>query len=256
VGALSTDPIGQLLHGHLRAEGVALDLAARSDAPSTLALAHPLADGTRFDLYDDHSAGRRYGQSDLPPALSPTFKALVFGGISLIHPPAADAFEALAAREAGQRLIWLDLNIRPGLITVAGPYRARLDRMMRLADVIKVSDEDLAWLGTDIDNLRRHSPSALILHTRGAAGADAWTGPHHASLSAPKVAVVDTVGAGDIFNAGFLAHLYHAGRLHRPLDLTAQMLTAALADGIAAAAISVTRPGADAPQRKDMPCAP
>lgn len=256
VGVLSRDPVGQILHDHLRREGVALGLAVRADARSTLALAQPLADGTRFDLYDENSAGRQYGASDLPAALPAAVAALVFGGISLIHTPAAASFETLATREAGRRLIWLDLNIRPLLITNARPYRARLQRMLRSADVIKLSDEDLAWLGTGIEALRRDHPAAVMIHTRGAAGAALWAGPHRAALPAPRVAVADTVGAGDIFNAAFLAHLHHRGHLHRPLDPDPQALTDALAHAIAAATISVTRPGADAPRSSDMPCAP
>jgi len=255
VGALSTDPAGERLAAHLRAEGVSLTHATRCGRPCPLALAQPVEDGTRFDLYDIGTAGALYAISDLPDPLPAGVRALVFGGISLIAPPSAEAFETLARREADRRLIWLDLNIRPGLVREAEGYRARLMRMAALADVVKVSDEDLHWLGPGaLDRLRADAP--LLLHTRGAQGAVAMRGVEVLALPAPQVQAVDTVGAGDIFNAGVLAHLAHAGLLAKPLDLPEQALRAALAHGIRAASDSVTRPGADAPRWKDTPCAP
>lgn len=257
LGALSTDPAGRRLEDAMRAEGVGLDFARRSQAPNTLALATPLPAGTRFDLYDDGTAGRRFSPDDLPAALPDGVRALVFGGLSLIHPPAAAAFEALVARQGGGRLIWLDLNIRPALVTDAGSYRARLARLMRLAHVVKASDEDLAWLGlADPRALRQAAPGAVLIHTSGAAGAEAWWGALHAAVPAPPVRVVDTVGAGDIFNAGFLGHLWRAGLLGLPLRIDLAELSRALAAGISAASLSVARPGADAPSLEELRCAP
>jgi len=255
VGALSTDPAGARLAAHLQAEGVSLTHAARSDRPCPLALAQPVEGGTRFDLYDNDTAGALYALADLPDPLPDSARALVFGGISLIAPPAAAAFEVLARRAAPDRLIWLDLNIRPGLVKDATAYRARLMRMAALADVVKVSDEDLHWLGSGaLDHLRAAAP--LLLHTRGALGAVAMRGAEIVGLPAPRAEVADTVGAGDIFNAGFMAHLAHAGQLSKPLNLPEDALRAALAHGIAMASDSVTRPGADAPKWKETPCAP
>ncbi|MDF1717501.1 MAG: carbohydrate kinase [Antarcticimicrobium sp.] len=255
VGALSSDPAGARLAAHLQAEGVSLTHAARSDRPCPLALAQPVEGGTRFDLYDNDTAGALYALADLPDPLPDSARALVFGGISLIAPPAAAAFEVLARRAAPDRLIWLDLNIRPGLVKDATAYRARLMRMAALADVVKVSDEDLHWLGSGaLDHLRAAAP--LLLHTRGALGAVAMRGAEIVGLPAPRAEVADTVGAGDIFNAGFMAHLAHAGQLSKPLNLPEDALRAALAHGIAMASDSVTRPGADAPKWKETPCAP
>ena len=255
VGALSTDPAGQRLTDHMGAEGVALGLATQSDRPCPLALAQPVEGGTRFDLYDTGSAGALYAVSDLPDPLPRSVQALVCGGISLIAPPAADAFETLARRAAPDRLILLDLNIRPGLVADAPTYRARLMRLAGLADVVKVSDEDLHWLGPGaLDHLRDTTP--LLLHSKGARGASAYWGDQELTRPAPEAQVIDTVGAGDIFNAGFLAHLFHAGRLARPLPEDPGTLDAALAHGIEAATFSVTRPGADAPRWKETPCAP
>lgn len=255
VGALSTDPAGQRLARHMEAEGMTLTLASRSDRPCPLALAQPIEGGTRFDLYDIGTAGALYGPADLPGPLPAGVAALVLGGISLIAPPAADAFETLARREAAKRLIWLDLNIRPGLVRDAGAYRARLLRMAALADVVKVSDEDLDWLGSGaLEALRADAP--LVLHTRGAEGALAYRQDLTLILPAPQAQVVDTVGAGDIFAAGVLAHLWHAGLLRKPLDLDPPALRAALTHGIRAATDSVTRPGADAPSWKETRCAP
>ena len=253
VGALSGDAMGRRLADHLRSEAVGMELVQDSARPTTLALATPVAGGTRFTLYDEGSAGRFFQ----PPELPGSARALVFGGISLIHPPAANSFETLANRAAPDHLIWLDLNIRPALVNDRATYTDRLHRMMRLADVIKVSDEDLDWLGLESAlALRPAAPDALLIHTRGANGAVAWRGTGNAFAPAPATEVHDTIGAGDIFNAGFLAHIYRAGALGKPLAGVHDWLEPALCAGVLAASLSVARPGADPPSLKEIACAP
>ncbi|WP_425046287.1 PfkB family carbohydrate kinase [Primorskyibacter sp. S87] len=254
LGALSRDTAGDLMAGYMRQEGVDLTLTPRLTEPSTISFARPIPGGTHFDLHDFGSAGQALRRSHLPE-LSDTTRTLVLGGISLIPDLSGAAFETLAA-QAGPRLVWLDLNIRPGLVTDPDSYRARLNRMMSWADVIKVSDEDLDWLGCSSETLRDHHPNAMLLHSRGADGAEIWSGEMHAALPCRTVPVVDTVGAGDILNAGMLAWLYHAGLLHRPLTPDHRQLTEALAAGIEAATFSVSRPGSCSPNREEVSCAP
>ncbi|MCV2890575.1 carbohydrate kinase family protein [Ruegeria aquimaris] len=244
VGGLSDDPMGRMLREQMEAAGVNLALAQRRAEPTTLALAHSLPDGTQFDLYDQGSAGRAF---DRAPGVPETIRALVFGGISLIHDPAASAFEALAA-QAADRLIWLDLNIRPGLVTDAASYRARLSRLMARADVVKLSDEDLHWWG-EVPDVR---PGQMLIISHGARGATARQGGTEITLPAPDVAVADTVGAGDVLNAGCLAWLWQAGRLDKPVTLDPSEIEAMLTHGTRAAALSVTRPGAAAPTREEL----
>lgn len=245
-GVLSTDAIGTRISEFLQAEEVDISLVQRNPRPSTLALARVLPDGTHFDLYDENSAGRSFTVEQLP-LLPDTTQALVFGGISLVHPPAADAFEAMLA-DAAHKLTWLDLNIRPAVITKSGPYRARLERMIEHAMIIKVSDEDLDWFGS-LPELRADQ---LLLHTHGAAGVTARLGDWHHRFSAPQVEVRDTVGAGDIFNAGVLASLADENMLCPPSNINKSTLSAAIAHGINAASYSVGHPGAHAPRRKNL----
>src|SRR5690606_9001675 len=94
-------------------------------------------------FYDENSAGRMLTDADLP---SVTADALFFGGISLVVDPCGAAYEALQAREAPDKVTMIDPNIRPGFITDESRYRARLDRMIARADIVKLSDEDLHWL--------------------------------------------------------------------------------------------------------------
>jgi sugar/nucleoside kinase (ribokinase family) len=164
-------------------------LIARSDRPTTLAFVVLTGGNASYAFYDENTAGRMLSEADLP-AIPETCEAGFFGGISLAVEPCADAYTALAARMAqAGKLVMLDPNIRPGFIADEGRYRARMDRLLSLADVVKVSDEDLAWL----DGRRRarragrgdacHGAGARPRHPRGRGRDGLWRGrPGHTTL--------------------------------------------------------------------------
>ncbi len=250
---LSTDLFGAILTETLTASKVDSHLAARSGRPTTLAFVRLVNGQASYAFYDENTAGRMLSVADLP-ALPASVEALFFGGISLVNDPAAGAYEALLTREAGARVIMMDPNIRPGFITDAAAYRARIARMMALSDIVKLSDEDLVWLEGEGDpvalarGLIARGPKVVCI-TEGAKGALAVTAREVVRVAAQKVAVVDTVGAGDTFNAGVLAALHQAGALRKAAVAAADgaLLTAALTLGVKAAAVTVSRAGANPP---------
>lgn len=255
---LSTDLFGQMLAEALAASGVDPALAARSDRPTTLAFVQ-LEDGqARYAFYDENTAGRMLGEADLPD-LPDTVEALFFGGISLMAEPCGTAYEAMMARESAARVTMIDPNIRPGFIGDEARYRARLDRLFAVADIVKLSDEDLHWLEGpgDIAELGRgllaRGPS-LVFVTEGARGAHAFGTGEARFVAAETVEVVDTVGAGDTFNAGVLAALAREGRLHKSAlaGLGGDAMEAALRLGIRAAAVTVSRAGANPPWAAEL----
>jgi fructokinase len=250
-GGISTDLFGRLLEDTLIASRVDPSLAPRSDRPTTLAFV-TLTDGhAQYAFYDENTAGRMMTEADLPP-LGLDVKALFFGGISLVSEPAADALAAFCTRDS-ERLVMIDPNIRPGFIRDETAYRARLDRMLMRADVVKLSDEDMAWLGTTPEALIARD-TRVVLITRGAEGVDLTTAAGTRRIEATPVTVVDTVGAGDTFNAGFLAGLQDAGLLDRKAlqDASLDSLLPAVQLGARAAAITVSRAGANPPWDKEL----
>ncbi|MGP3722997.1 carbohydrate kinase family protein [Cereibacter sphaeroides] len=250
---LSTDLFGVQLAETLAASQVETDLCARSDRPTTLAFVRLTNGQASYAFYDENTAGRLLAKADLP-TLPDRVSTLFFGGISLVNEPAAATYEALMAREAPRRVAMLDPNIRPGFIADAAAYRARIGRMIALADILKLSDEDLHWIEGPGEilplarGLLARGPK-LVLVTEGAAGARAVTATEDRFCEATPVQVADTVGAGDTFNAGVLAALHEAGALSRSAvaSLSPETLDAALALGTRAAAVTVSRPGANPP---------
>ncbi len=252
---LSTDMFGQQLHAALQASQVDTSHVIRSDRPSALAFLR-LAEGqARYSFFDENSAGRMLTPAGMP-MLPDTAKSLFLGGISLAAEPCADAYAALLEREGPRRAVMIDPNIRPGFIDDIPRYRARLARMLELADIVKLSDEDLHWLQPGPQSLRekaelllRQGLSAVIL-TRGGEGATGYLADGRA-VHAPAVrtSVCDTVGAGDTFNAGVLAKLSELGQLTKPALATLRIdtLEQALAFGAKAASVTVSRAGADPP---------
>ena len=255
---LSSDLFGDLLRRVLTESRVDATPAHVSARPTTLAFVR-LTDGqATYTFYDENTAGRTLTPADLP-VLGSSVEALFFGGISLVGEPAATAYEALQAREAGTRVTMVDPNIRPSFITDEPTYRARIDRMVGLADIVKLSDEDLRWLGgggstADLARAVLARGPRLVCVTEGAKGAAGFTASATVSVEATRVTVADTVGAGDTFNAGLLASLHEAGALTKAglAQLSEDALRDALALGTRAAAITVSRPGANPPWRHEL----
>jgi fructokinase len=257
-GGLSTDLFGGMLREGLRLSGVDFSMAPVSDRPSTLAFVKLENGNARYAFFDEGSAGRMLTAADLP-RLPASIKALHFGSFSLASEPCGSTYEALMTRESGRGVIALDPNIRPTLIGDRQAYVARLGRSVAMADIVKLSEDDLAWLapGTSFEALAADwlaRGAKLIVLTRGASGASAISANASASVQAKPITVADTVGAGDSFSAALLAWLDEAGQLAKDkiAALTKDQLVAALDFASRAAAVAVSRPGADPPWRREL----
>ena len=213
VGRLSSDPFGRLLEARLAESGVDGRYVLHGDAPTPLALVHPTSDGDHeFSFYLSGTAYADVAIADLP-LFDPDVGALYVGTLALATDPPAAAFEQLIEREAVSRLVVVDPNIRPAVCGEPSAYVPRFESWAGRAHVVKLSDDDAAWLYPDVshdivvETILELGPQLVVL-TLGAEGALARTSAVSAKVAAPNVTVVDTVGAGDAFSAGLLRRLW------------------------------------------------
>nr|BEK63790.1 carbohydrate kinase [Kitasatospora purpeofusca] len=242
---LADDPYGRLIRAHLESVGVTLlpgaDGADGEGAPRTPSAVVRL----------DEQGRARYTFDigwTLPPVELPFPPGhLHLGSIAAVTGPGAAAVLALVERWRGRAGVSYDPNVRPALMGEHGEAVRRVERCVRLADLVKASDEDLAWLypAEDPEEVARHwlgLGPATVAVTRGPAGAFALTADgRRVEAPARTVEVADTVGAGDAFTAALL-HARHAGA----------SLDTALARATAAATLTVTRPGANPPDAAEL----
>ena len=257
---LSLDLFGQQLLSALKDSQVETGHVIVSPRPTTLAFVQLRNGQAHYTFFDENSAGRMLQALDMPE-LPAEVSTLYFGGISLVSEPAALAYASLCAKHQKHCVVMLDPNIRPDLITDEARYRRRLDAMMRQADIIKVSDDDLRWiqpgppgLSKKVDRLIEKG-SKLVILTQGDSGATAYLqDAAEVSVPAERVEIVDTVGAGDAFNAGVLAKLSEMGVLTKTAltTLSGDHARLALDFGSRIAAFTVARAGANPPWRDEI----
>lgn len=260
VGGLSNDLFGDQLRTALTKSGVDSSCCEISDLPTTLAFVQLKNGQATYSFYDEKTAASSLSPDQLPE-IPTSVSTLFFGGISLASEPSAEFFDSLAVRESASRVIVLDPNIRADFISNEATYRARLGRMISLADILKVSDEDLNWIipgpnaiDEKIAKIHAMGPKLVFL-TRGSESATAIMPDCSRVDTVPeKVEVVDTVGAGDTFNAGILAKLIKGGHLTKTAlgQLGKDEAQAALEFGIQVAAITVSRRGANPPWGREL----
>ena len=271
---LGTGPMAPALRRHAELSGVDVSGFVAAEEPVSLAVVGLGPDGSAdYGFHVQGAADWQWTDDELAAVLPGATALLHVGSISSWTRPGADAIAALAERLAGSALVSVDPNLRPML--AGGPVgaalgndpdgvRARLDRLVAVADLVKVSAEDLAWLEpdtTDLDEAAQRwagrGPALVLLTDGGAPLRIARPGRPLLHRAPPRVTVADTVGAGDSLAAGLFAGLLAAGITTRDAlaALPDEDLLALVDDAALVAALNCTRVGADPPTSAELAAA-
>lgn len=251
VTRLGRDARGDLVEGHLAANGVRLAPGTRDDAPTSTATARL-----------DHDGAATYTFElvwDLPELRLPDGLVCAHAGsIATFYPPGAARVRELLEAAAPRATVSFDPNCRPDLQGSPDAARPQVESLVGLADVVRASTDDLAWLypgrdPVDVARAWRGLGPALVVVTYGGDGAHGVTADADLRVPAAPSTLVDTVGAGDSFTSALLSGMSDAGLLGgRVPPISAGTLTALLEHAGRAAAITCSRPGADPPTREEL----
>ena len=192
LGRLSTDRFGTNLERMLAADGVRLDAVVRTEEPTTLALAELDETGSaKYRFYERATSAPGLTPEVALASLPPAVGILHVGTLGLTLEPTGTALEAVVEELSGQALVMVDPNIRPWVIGDADTYRRRLRRVLARSDVVKVSEEDLAWLepqrsaAVAARMLLQAGPRVVLL-TRGPDGVEVVTGAGDVPVPHPR----------------------------------------------------------------------
>ena len=260
--AISSGFLGERLMQALRSEGVDCATVTRPDAPTTLGLVGLDAQGVpSYSFYGDNCADRQLTAEALD-LLPSRISALQVGSYATVVPPIASTLRTLVERERKRTPVCYDPNVRLNVEPSLAPWREMLQWMLPRTHLLKISEEDLHLLRPGMAPAQFAGEAlaagvGLVVVTRGAQGAAAWTRQGEATVPAQPMTVVDTVGAGDTFQAALLTWLAEQGGLaiEKISGLSSAQLNQALGFAVAAAAITCSRRGADLPRRGELPAA-
>jgi len=252
---IGDDDRGRAIRAHLVASGVHLVEGSITAQRTSTATAH--IDALGVATYEFDLDWRLETRPDLA-----RFRGLHAGSIAAFLAPGGDAVLDLIRAASGRLTVTYDPNVRPRLMGDAGSARDRVERIAAQADLVKVSDEDLAWLTPGEDPLEvarawQAAGPAVVVVTRGNRGALAASRAGVVEVAAPDVTVVDTVGAGDAFMSGLIDYLAGADLLGAPRsaalrDIELTSVEEMIAYAARVAAITCSRAGADPPTRAEL----
>ncbi|MCF5547225.1 carbohydrate kinase family protein [Pseudomonas salomonii] len=260
LGGVSNDFLGQRLLQVLKDEGVSQQFLLEFAAPTTLAMVAVGANGSpQYSFRGEGCADRQLTLEHLP-TLGDEIRGLHIGSFSLVVQPIGDTLLSLVKRESGKRLISLDPNVRLNPQPDIQLWRERVAELVKHADLIKVSDEDLHLLYPDqspesvLQGWLQHR-CQLVFLTRGGDGATVFSRQHGSwSQPAVKVVMADTVGAGDTFQAALIAWLteQQLDSIDGLQQLTRAQIDSMLGFAIRAAALTCSKTGPDLPYRPQV----
>ncbi|MFC1420228.1 carbohydrate kinase family protein [Streptacidiphilus cavernicola] len=250
------DPPGALVAEYLAGTGLDLLRAPAATERTTVALAY-VDEATGAASYDFLAA---WDPVRIPVAEDTAL--LHTGSLAVVVEPGAEQVLRACRQLHGRpgRAVAVDLNVRPAVQPDRAAYRAAVERLAAVADVVKASDEDLAWLWPEQDpdraarGLLALGPRLVVL-TRGADGATGFTAEAQVSVPAPRVTVADTIGAGDAFQSALLAALlgpHPDGNRAVRIPTEPQDLERVLRQAATAGALATTRPGAQPPTLDEL----
>jgi fructokinase len=259
VGGISTDLFGRIVADHALNSEVDLGYATRSAHQTTLAFVRDVGGEPHYAFYDEATASRNwiYRTGSIP---FDAIEAIHVGSTTLANDQGAAQALAMIEDAAGATTISFDPNCRPNLVSDKARYVDRMDAFAAAANIVRMSDVDFEFLYGGRDQGERAKSliaagTSLVVVTRGIKGAQAW---HREAglveVEAPAIDVVDTIGAGDSFQAALLFALRAIGRIKRGAlaQMNAGELYRALSFASACAAITCGRAGADPPRQSDV----
>ena len=255
IDGISSDAYGQSAREELVRDGVNLDLALASDKPTcTATVTLDAAGGASYEFLIDGTATFDFASSWLPDPYRYQPQVLHIGTLVTMIEPGASALYDWAMQVAELAPIVFDPNIRPSVQPDRDLYEAAVEKWAALSAVIKVSDDDLAWLfpGQSIEDVANrwiNDGVFLVVVTRGADGLVGYTADGRVEVPGIQVDVVDTVGAGDTVGA----IVVEAMLTHGLIELRGDLLRSVLARAASAAAITCSRKGAQPPYKHELP---
>lgn len=256
---ISTDLFGSSLKQHMIQNSIDTSLVLESAAPSTLAFVEERGGQAHFTFLGNGAADTLYNPQPRP-VLPPSLQFMQFGSISLLTEPTSSSIIEIVSLHRERVTVVLDPNCRPSLTPDLAGYKLKLESWLKLAHLVKVSDQDLAWLEPEksleqvAQDWLARGPKAVII-TRGEHGSVLYrAGKANLEIETPKVEVVDTVGAGDTLTAGLMVGLLEHGHEHSSQLETHsdQTWLAVMRFAAVSAAINCTRAGANPPSRAEV----
>jgi fructokinase len=259
VGGISTDLFGRMIADHASASQVDLRYVTRSAHQTTLAFVRHVGGEPQYAFYDEATASRNwtYQRGSIP---FDQIEALHVGSTTLASDEGAIQALAMIEDAGGSTTISFDPNCRPNLVGHKARYVDQMNTFAAAADIVRMSDVDFEFLygGNDYAGKARsliEAGAGLVVVTRGIKGAQAWHGGVGAvEVQAPAVDVVDSIGAGDSFQAALLFALHAIGRIktHPLSQMNSDELCRVLSFASICAAFTCGRAGADPPRQSDV----
>jgi fructokinase len=259
VGGISTDLFGRMIADHALASQVDLRYAVRSKHQTTLAFVRSVAGEPQYAFYDEATASRNWVYRRGSIAFE-DIEAIHLGSTTLVNDEGAAQALAMIDDAGASVTISFDPNCRPALVRHRARYVDQMDAFAAAADIVRMSDVDFEFLygGNDYAGRAKsliEAGASLVVITRGVDGAQAWHGKAGmVEARAPTIDLVDTIGAGDSFQAALLFALRALGRISAEalIKMNPDELGRALSFASICAAFTCGRPGADPPRATDV----